>query len=338
MSLHRRYGLSCVINARGTFTPLGVSRASPAVAAATAEALGGFFVMDELQTLASAALADASGAEAGTVVHCAAAAITLAVDYGHPIVQAIRLAGAIPVLAGTETTCPPEALQQALAHAGTACLLLVSSRLTRGAQVDFGAALALARERGVPALIDGAAQDMRLRELVATGADAVIVSAQKYLAAPTAGLIVGRTGLIASVRAQGRGIGRGMKATKEAILGTLAALEERGSRDNVAWVAAEARKAANFATRAGEIPGVMARLVPDPTGLPFSRVQLAIAPGPGLTAAIVARRLREGSPQIWVMDQDAGRGEIGLELVLLREDEIAIIMQRLSDLLGERSI
>ncbi|CAM5330787.1 hypothetical protein SALBM135S_00024 [Streptomyces alboniger] len=92
--------------------------------------------MDELQEAADRALARFTGAEAkGTVVHCTASAITLAVaaamtgespervealpdttgmpgavvlptghavNYGHPIVQAVRLAGAVPVLVGTD--------------------------------------------------------------------------------------------------------------------------------------------------------------------------------------------------------------------------------------------
>ncbi len=47
MSLHDRYGLTRVINAAGTFTPLGVSRSPAAVGNAVAEALSAFFVIDE---------------------------------------------------------------------------------------------------------------------------------------------------------------------------------------------------------------------------------------------------------------------------------------------------
>ena len=52
-SLHERFGLTRVINAAGTFTPVGVSRSSDAVARATAAALGDFFVIEELQAAAS---------------------------------------------------------------------------------------------------------------------------------------------------------------------------------------------------------------------------------------------------------------------------------------------
>ena len=52
-----------------------------------------------------------------------------AVDYGHSILQDIRLPGANPVLAGSEKHCSIEDLERELSQQGTACLLLVSSRL-----------------------------------------------------------------------------------------------------------------------------------------------------------------------------------------------------------------
>src|SRR5690349_21064058 len=148
MGAHERYGLTEVVNAHGTFTPLGVSRSSAGVAAAVAEALPEFFVMDELADRAGVVLAAATGAEAGAVTHCTAASITLAVaaamagadprriaslpdatdmhnrvvlpaghvvSYGQSILQAVRLAGASVILAGSsETRCTTADLDDAL--------------------------------------------------------------------------------------------------------------------------------------------------------------------------------------------------------------------------------
>ncbi|MES1939220.1 aromatic amino acid beta-eliminating lyase/threonine aldolase [Salinisphaera sp. T5B8] len=58
MDLQTRHGLTPIINAAGTFTPLGVSRSSPYVAQTVADALGQFFVIDELQTRLSQTVAD----------------------------------------------------------------------------------------------------------------------------------------------------------------------------------------------------------------------------------------------------------------------------------------
>ncbi len=367
--LHARHGFSRIINARGTFTPLGVSRSSPRVRDAVAAALGEFLVIDELLAAVDREVAEAAGAQAATVVHCAAAGITLAVaaamtgsdpqriaalpdatgmpnrvvlpaghaiDYGHPIVTDIRLAGATPVLAGARATCGIDDLERALAHEASACLLLVSSRLAGGVALDLAQAVAAAQRRGVPAIIDGAAQDLRLGALLETGADLVVLSAQKYLAAPTAGLVIGRSDLVQACRAQERGIGRAMKATKEAVVGVLAALRERRQLDPVAWSALQQRKLARFIERASGLPGIDASVVPDPTGLPFARACLAVDAGAASSdAASLSRQLRAGAPSIWLMDHEATAGRLFLELVPLDHDEIDLILDRLAALLAK---
>lgn len=361
-ALHEEYGLTRVLNARGTFTPLGVSRSAPAVAEAVRDALGEFFVIDELQATLSRALARHAGAEAAAATHCVAAAITLAVaaamsgedraavaalpdsrglpnrvvipaghvvDYGHSILTDIRLAGATPVIVGDDTGCTIADLDAALAAADTACVLLVSSRLVRGAPLDLRAAVAAAHRRGVPAIIDAAAQDLRLRELLASDADLVLVSAHKYLAAPTAGLIVGRSRWVRACRAQEAGIGRAMKASKEALVGVLAALREREMIDIDAWRQAQQRKVQGFVSDVAEwvrrdaLHGIAAREVADPAGMPFARAELQVdAALAGFDAAALAQRLRAGTPPVWLMDHDAGAGRLLLELVPLRADEI----------------
>jgi len=363
-ALHARLGLRPVINAAGTFTPLGVSRSPPAVADAVAQALQEFVVIDELQALAGRALADWSGAPAGAVTHCVSAGITMAVaaamagdapqavaalpdsrglpdkvvlpaghvvDYGHPILTDIRLAGATPVLAGSAQHCSLNDLEQALAQDAVACLLLVSSRLVQGETVDLAGAVALAHARGVPAVIDGAAQDMRVTELLATGADAVLASAHKYLAAPTAGLVVGTADFVRAFRAQENGIGRAMKAGKEAIVGVLAALQVRAALDLSAWREEQRRKVEGFVDALAPIPGLRAEAVPDPAGMPFSRVVVSVGEPalPGWTAQWLAGRLRDATPSIRVMEHALAHGQLVLELVPLRDDELGAIVRAL---------
>lgn len=331
MGTHERHRLTEVINAKGTFTPLGVSRSSAGVAAAVAGALPEFFVMDELSDRASDALAHATGAQAGAITHCTAASITLTVaavmtgadpdriaalpdtsdlhnrvvlpasqvvDYGQSNVQAIRLSGASVDLAGGEKRCSVDELDEALAGPDVACLLLVASRLVPGEAMDLAAAVRAAHRRGVPAIIDGAGQFPRAADLLATGADAVLVSAQKYLAAPTAGLVLGTHRLVSAVRAQGKGIGRAMKPTKEAIVGVLAALEEWHAMDRAKWEADQAAKVLAFVSAANELPGLAAEVLPDPTGLPLSRALLTVSGG--IDARTLAAELQTGTPPIYV--------------------------------------
>lgn len=369
MGLHARYGLTQVINARGPFTPLGVSRSDGGVTAAVAEALSEFFVMDEIQEVADRALARFAGAEAGTVVHCTASGITLsvagsmtgssperiaalpdttgmpaavvlpaghAVNYGQPIMQAVRLAGAAAVPVGSDAECTLADLETGLARPDAACLLLVSSRLVRGTCVPLSEAVAVAHRRGVPAVIDGAAQDFRVEELLATGADLVTVSGQKYLGSPTAGLVVGRAELVAAVRAQERGIGRAMKANKEAVVGVLAALEARRELDVEAWRRGQAAKVQYFVERAGALRGITALACEDPTGLPFPRARISVDPAAaGMDAGTLAKALRTGSPSIWVMTDQQDTGDLVLELVPLTDLELDAILRRLVELLPD---
>jgi seryl-tRNA(Sec) selenium transferase len=79
MDFFKKYDLTQVINAAGTYTPLGVSRSAPAIGDHVAEALGNFLIIDELQDAASRSISAWTGAQAGAVTHCVASAITLSV-------------------------------------------------------------------------------------------------------------------------------------------------------------------------------------------------------------------------------------------------------------------
>jgi len=48
MTFLEQHELTRVINARGTFTSLGVSRFSPELDRAVSEVLSGYFIMDEI--------------------------------------------------------------------------------------------------------------------------------------------------------------------------------------------------------------------------------------------------------------------------------------------------
>lgn len=364
MTIHAQYGLTRVINASGTYTPLGVSRSSAHVGQIVAGALGEFFIIDELQKVLSREVAGMTGAEAAAVTHCVAAGITLSVaaamagdaqhavaalpdasgmpnrvvipaghvvNYGHSILTDIRIAGATPVIAGTETDCSVRDLEAALDHDRSSCLLLVSSRLTRGRPIDLAEAVEAAHRRGVPAIIDGAAQDLRIDALLATGADIVLVSAHKYLASPTAGLILGKRSLVEACLAHERGIGRAMKATKEAILGVLAALHERSRLDLEAWRAEQLRKVDWFVQRANRIHGIHATALPDPAGMPFSRVRIQVnSTSDDWNASVLAKVLKAGTPSIWTMEQNINDGVLMLELVPLVEAEMQVILDRIA--------
>ena len=341
---------------------IGCIRSSDYVSETVAAALGEFFDIDELQACVSRKMNAMYGAEAAAVTHCVAAGITLAVasamtgsneakiaalpdtaglptrvvlpvghvvNYGHPILTDIRLAGATPIQAGSIKACSTAEIEAELAHPETACLLLVSSRLVHGLAIDLTEAVEAAHQRGVPAIIDGAAQDIRLDELLATGADIVLLSAHKYLASPTAGLMVGRATYVAACRAQGRGIGRAMKASKEALCGVLAALDERAWFNRDGWRDTQALKVAWMLEQMQDIPNVAATEWPDPSQMPFSRIVLQLASAE--RAAALAASLAEGRPAVRVMEHGLSHGQLILELVPLDDDELHLIVTRIRE-------
>ena len=365
---HDTLGLRRVINGRGTYTPLGVSRSPEPVARAVAESLCHFVSMEELAEAAGRRIAALTGAEWGTVTNCTAASITLSVaaamtggnpakvrqlpdtggmnrrvvmqsghlvNYGQPIEQAVRLSGAEVLVAGSEPACTTADLDAALSEDGVGCLLLVASRLCRGDMVPATDAAALARGRGIATIIDAAAQDLRLAEVIATGADLVLTSVQKYLSGPTAGLVLGRRAHVNAVRAQETGIGRGMKAGKEAIAGVLAALDYRQDMDMAAWAREQKDLAAALAADLNAATPLRAELVPDPTGMPFSRVRAWVdREACGKTAKQLATGLAAGDPLIAVQDHADEDHALMFETVGMTVEEIEIIRDRIAALIS----
>lgn len=349
-----------VINAWGTATPFGVSRSDSRVAQAVADMLQRYVVMSELQAEAGDAIARWSGAPAACATHCCASAITLSVAacmagsnadriarlpdatgmknrvvmlaahrvrYGQPIEQAVRLAGAQVVACETE-----DEVRAAAVHPDVACVIAVESHLAaRSGATMTRKLVAAAHAVGVPLVLDGAAQDGRVIELRASGADLVLLSAQKYLAAPTAGLVLGREDLVAAVDAQHTGIGRGMKPTKEALAGVIAALAQRSQISLDAWRRAQQAKVDRVERAAMQWRGIAVQREPDPQGNGFDRLWLSIdAAVVGVDAARLAQRLRDGDPAVAVAPHRVAQGQIGLELTGVAEDELGELCELLA--------
>lgn len=344
-ALHARLGLTPIINAAGTMTDLGASRAIPEAVAAVAEILPEFVDVAALQARASAAIATATGAEAGFVTSSAASGIALAVaaamtgadpaaiarlpdatglraevvvpaghlvDFGAPVAQMVRLAGATPVAAGTVFDVQPFHLAAALSPRTAAGLYVVSHHTARSGQPGLAAFAAACHAAEVPAIVDMAAE-YDLRAPFARGADLAIWSAHKFLGGPTAGIVAGRADLVRAAWLQHRGIGRAMKVGKEGIAGTIAVLDAWSRRDHATARAGEAAIVAAWLAALAEVPGLVARLLPDWTGNPVDRVELAVAPDAGLHAWELADRLAARTPSIRVRDDLADAGLLHLD-------------------------
>lgn len=356
MTIRERYQIEPLINATGFPTIVGANVAAPEVIAAVAEVLAMNVEIDELQRRACGVIARTTGAEAGCVTSSCSSAIAISVaasmtgadlgrigrlpdaaglrqevilqkahdvNFGAPIGQMVRLAGARVVEIGTANHADLYHLAAAFTGQTTAILYVVSGAVHPEAHLlPLEICVAEGRQRGVPVIVDAAAQP-DVRPYVRAGADLVVASGHKVLGAPTSGLICGRKDLVRACYLQNWGIGRAMKVGKEGIVGLMAALERWAQHDAAADQRRFDELAAGF------------------TGIPNTRIDrpsahtIALRLAGDLTAQALACLLREGRPAIWVEDAFDSRGEgtVILDLRRLNREEAATINERIRQIL-----
>ena len=352
-----RWTLTPVINASGTMTGIGASRVPDDVRATVDRILASFVDMDELQSRAGAIIARVTGAEAGCVTSCSAAAMTQTVaacltganlakieaipavtgerrvllpmghmvNYGAPVDQAIRLAGAEVVPVGTAAACETWHLANALAEGAAAAMYVVSHHTVRENELPMDVFIGLCRDHDVPVIVD-MASEYDLTGPIALGASAAIYSGHKFLSGVTSGIVAGTSDLIRATYLQHRGIGRTMKAGKESVVGAMAALEIWENRDHGAARRAEEARAALWMRELADIPGVALSLHADWTGNPIMRVRIAITPQiAGFHAWELAGQLAARTPRIVVRDDLMERQELYLDPCNLTDEEAAMV-------------
>jgi len=369
VDLHERYKLRRVINACGKMTHLSGAIVLPEIADVAAQSLKHFFVLDELQAAAGRIIAETTGAESGCVTACTAASITIGVaatmtgtdmakvlqlpdtlgmsnrvliqkghciNYGNPITQSIRLAGAIPVEVGVVNRCTVAELRHEISKGDVTAIVHVESHHTvRYGWEQLPEVVSLAHEFNVPVIVDGAAQDQRLKQLVDVGADLILTSAHKYLCSTTGGIVAGRQELVDAVYLQNCGIGRTMKAGKEAILGAIAALEYRQRQDMKVWTAEQDRKVSLILERLSDVAGLRLDVDRDPSGCPFSRARLT--PDPTVTnhtAKSLTDALAEGDPTVVARAHHVDEGYINLDAIEMTDEEIEFVCEKVRRVLN----
>jgi L-seryl-tRNA(Ser) seleniumtransferase len=356
-----RWGLRPVINAAGTMTSLGASRVSPEVRAVVDDILGRFVLMDDLQAAASAVIARATGGAAGYVTSSAAAALTLAcaaaiagddlaaierlpdaggrerrvavmmshmINYGAPVPQAIAASGAAVVPLGTAALCEVYHLEAAIRDGLAAAVYVVSHHTVREGELPLSLFVALCRDAGVPVIVD-MASEYDLGSAVALGADAVIWSGHKFLGGPTSGIVAGTAPMVRAMLLQNRGLGRLMKAGKEAVAGAMAALEAWSRRDHAAEAAREAAIVDRWIAALGDEPGLTLARHADWTGNPIVRAEIRVDPErAGLEAWELAARCLAGRPAVALRDDLSMHQCLYLDPCNVTADEAGIVADR----------
>lgn len=352
-----------VVNLSGPLTMYGSSISSPAVAETTASALQQHWDMNDLSQHAGDVVARWSGTDAGALTSSSASGITLSVaacmtgddrgriqqlpdvsgmkhevviqkghsvNFGAPIEQMIRLAGATVREVGTVNKTTAASIEHALGDDTAAAMFVISHHTVQYGFVQLREFIDICHARNVPVIVDAAAQDHQIDRIVASGADLVILSVQKYLSGPTGGIVCGREDLVRAVSLQSLGIGRTMKIGKEGIFGTIVALEERMETDLAEWEQEQCQKATYLADQLQDLTGVAVTLEKDRVGQPVTRVRLNVDPGvAGMSAEDVCQQLTRCTPSIKPRAHHTDEGWFLLEPIHNTSDELDYVAREL---------
>lgn len=364
-------GATPVINASTTLTVLGGSLMPDVVLDAMRDAAGAFIDMHDLQMRVGAEIARLTGNEAALVTGGCAAAIVLAVlgaragadprdvarltDGGDlpdevlihaahriPYDPAVRLAGArLRTVGNVQQTFPFE-LEAAISDRTAALLYVAGTHLPSGA-LPLEDVVRICHARGVPVIVDAAAQLPPVENLWRftkdLGADVALFSGGKALRGPQAsGLIVGTEALVTAARANAaphQRLARAMKVGKEEIAGLLAAVERYLALDHAAEHARWLRVVGHWAQALEGVAGVRCTIEQyNEAGQPVPRLRLDLA-ADGPSAGELVARLWNAAPRIAVLrNADAGIW-IGPDLVT--DDEIGTVADGIAAALTTRT-
>ncbi|MFN2229947.1 MAG: aminotransferase class V-fold PLP-dependent enzyme [Anaerolineae bacterium] len=376
MNVYEELGLETVINAAGTLTKLGGSVMPTEVVQAMVDASHDFVDMGELHLAAGRRIAELTGVEAAHICAGATAGIALMAaacmtgtdrekvdrlpdtsgmpdrflvqrSHRQPYERAIRFAG------GKMVEVAPDAseLERALAGEGVAGVFYTFAWFLREEALPLVEVADLAHERGVPVIVDAAAEVPPVENLwrfVKEGADLVAFSGGKAMRGPqSTGLVLGRADLVEACRLNDNpfdAVGRSMKVCKEEIAGLLKAVEiyvrQDQQRQSLIW---DQRVARMIETLAG-VPGLQAvRQLPYGVGQQIPHVALRWEQDAlSMSCQELVESLRAGKPRIAVQLVPIthyggivfGHNEIRVHPHTLREGEEVVVAERIRALLS----
>lgn len=367
--IYQSIGVRPMINARGTYTIISGSVMLPEVRDAIAEAAKHYVHLDELAEAVGARLAALTKAEWGMVSSGCAAGLTHAtaacVAGGNPDLHvripdvsrfpkdeviipkhsrnvydaAVRAVGVrvieVETVAELEAALGPR----------TAMVYVLAGPAADKSPLHTKAIATLAEPRGVPILVDAAAEILTIPNVhLQNGATLVAYSGGKCLRGPqTGGLVLGRKDLVRAAwvhSAPHHGFARGLKVGKEEAIGMLMAVEMWVNRDHdgewkrwTSWLE-------HIASRVSDIDGVTTAIV-QPEGLSnrtpsvkllWKQEQL------GMSGETASRALFDGEPRIALHvsrgDDDPSLTGVMVTPYMMADGDEQIVADRLHELLS----
>ena len=358
-----RLGLRRVINGRSWVTILGGSRMPPEVQKAMMDAADTFIDLNELNRRAGERIAHYTGAEAGLVVAGAStgllvqAAACMAGSDPDRIVQlpdttgmkdeiliheqhrfgfeiCYRTAGARLVEWGKGEGSLADQLAASITEKTAAVTYIYGP--WRSCDLPLREVVAIAHERDVPVIVDGAAMlppADNLTRYISDGADLVTFSGGKGVRGPqSTGILAGRADLVEAARlnmSPYASVGRACKVAKEEIAGLLAALDRFVSMDHEAEWATWRRWSETIVNAAEDIDGLRPVIEDGDPNRQGPTAAFYFEPSwDGPSSAEIQQQLAAGNPSIHV-----GVGNYGDELyvspVALEEGEAELVADAL---------
>jgi L-seryl-tRNA(Ser) seleniumtransferase len=370
-----KLGVTKIINAAGTYTALTASTMPASVQAAVARAAKHPVRLQELQKAAGDYLARQLKCEAAMVTAGAASALTLGTAAAMSLGNRAAIHNIPTDLSGLKNEVIVQKghrydYDHAIRNCGARFIEVVTLADYEAAFNDrtvmtnfFNAAeqgeisredwIRVARRHGVPCLNDAAADVPPISNLwnyTQMGFDMVAFSGGKGMRGPqNAGLLLGRKDLIAAAAQNNNpnsdSIGRGMKVSKEQIVGMVAAVDWFLSQSDAAMEAEFRRRADRIAAQLKNIPTLEPRVVIPNTAanavphllLRYDPQRVKITPGE------VVVELRRGTPSIELNPMTGKKNGAGLPcdentivvgVWMLEPGEDLIVARRLKEVLG----
>ncbi|GGF89473.1 L-seryl-tRNA selenium transferase [Paenibacillus albidus] len=362
-SLHARYGLKRVVNASGRMSILGVSAPTDTVMEAMKQGGQHYVEIADLVDKAGEFIAGILGSEGAVVVNSASSGIALSVaaivtggdrrrslrlhqepihkneiimlkghnvQYGAPVETMVFLGGGRVVEVGYANEGRKEHIEEAICDSTAAILYVKSHHTVQKNMISVEEAWEVAERRGVPLIVDAAAEEDILKYVKVS--DLAIYSGSKAIEGPTSGIIGGKKKYVEWVKVQLHGIGRSMKVGKETTFGLLQALEEyQHKADN----SAQEKAALEALQPLSGLPGLAVTVVQDEAGRAIYRGRVQIdAAAAGMDAQKVNDLLREGEIAVYTRDYGVKQGYFDIDPRSLQGDDLEVIVSRIKEIVG----
>ena len=367
----KELGIRPFINAAAAYSAFGGRNMWPAVIDAMEYARNQNVIMEELQGAVGKRLAELVGCEAAMVTGGATSSMTLGtaacITGTNP--NFIRR---VPDLRGLKNEVVVQkshrnAYDHGVRNAGVRFIEVESTEELEGAITDSTAMMfyvylfdsfsdelpkigleefaALGQKHGIPTMIDGSNTVPpleRLSEYIDAGFDLACFSGGKGLRGPySAGMLLGRQDLIAAARLNATPnadtIGRGMKVSKEEVLGMLAAVEFSQKYDYSVENVRETQLVNHIAHELSVFPGMTTQVSYPATegGRPHLQIFWDESVTP-ITIEEAQKELEDGDPSIRTPYLSLSDGQLEIGTAMLKDHEIEVVVRRIGEVLASR--